>query len=125
MSTLKILVIDDEVEICDLISFHLTRKGHDVKTLTSGTQALETLKSEDFDLVISDVRMPEGNGIEILAEIRKEKPKKPIFIISSGFADSTEQEALDNGAFRFLPKPLEYNMLDVYVQEAAEELKKH
>ena len=69
---IRVLVVDDEKDNCDLISQILSREGYEVDTLQNPTKAVETLKAKEFHLVVLDMMMPKMNGVETLAEIRNE-----------------------------------------------------
>jgi DNA-binding NtrC family response regulator len=80
----KILVIDDEIQILQIIRVLLERAGHDVVLTEDGNKALKLLAEHAFDLVISDLIMPEKEGIELITEIRKSWPDIKIMAISGG-----------------------------------------
>lgn len=80
----NILVVDDEQEIVKLISRLLEKKGHHVLTATNGQLALEVLRREPVDLLITDIIMPEKEGIEVIFELKKEKPECKIIAMSGG-----------------------------------------
>jgi len=91
---MRILVLDDNPDILTLIEALLTDDGHDVFTLSNGNNALKTIKNEsDFDLVISDIFMPEKDGFEIIKEIKKNYPDIRILCIS-GYSDISNEPEL-------------------------------
>jgi CheY-like chemotaxis protein len=88
----KILVIDDEGIIIKTVGSLLQREGYDTETCQSGLRALELVKSNHFDLIIADIRMPEMDGLETIGNIKKhlksqKKPDIPVIFIT-GYADS-------------------------------------
>jgi two-component system, cell cycle sensor histidine kinase and response regulator CckA len=104
----KILVIDDEPDILLTVESILTKEGYRVRSASGGAEAIEIFKSEPFGLVITDIRMPEMNGLEVLRRV-KEMDEDVEVIIVTGFA-STEnaiQSLRDDMAFDYLTKPLE------------------
>lgn len=109
----KILVVEDEPDILELISEELRDSGFLVKTAISGNEAINILKKEKFDFVISDYRMPNGNGMSILNHVKKiDNP--PVFIFVSGQAEVSIEECLKAGAKKFITKPFD---LDEIVKE--------
>lgn len=106
MKNLKILVVDDEPAIRQILSNVIEREGYQVESAQDGTSALHALTTKEFDVVFSDVRMPDFTGIELLKKAR-EKGIESQFIIMTAFASvNTAIEAMRNGAFDYLTKPL-------------------
>jgi DNA-binding NtrC family response regulator len=104
MEKRNILVVDDKDFMRESISEVLRRKGYDVKTVPSGAEAMEAFMRELFDLVISDYKMPQMTGVELLQNIKAVNPDVP-FLIFTGFGDiKTAVEAMEKGAFTFLEK---------------------
>lgn len=101
----KILLVDDEVDVQDVISDVLELEGYDVTTASNAVQALECIKKTSFDLVISDMRMPKGNGVFLVDEINNLDCKPKVFILS-GFSEVEDQELLKKGVAKFLSKPI-------------------
>jgi len=100
----NILVVDDKDFMRESISEVLSRKGYDVKTASGGAEAMEMFMRELFDLVISDYKMPQMNGVELLQSVKAVNPDVP-FLIFTGFGDiKTAVEAMEKGAFTFLEK---------------------
>jgi CheY-like chemotaxis protein len=119
----KILLIDDEDLI--IISFHklLTKNGYDVAVASTGMEALETAGKEDFDLVISDIKMPWVNGIETIKELKQilESKNKPLpaIIFITGFADKElEEAAKEFSPAAYMRKPVDIKDLLTTVQKA-------
>jgi DNA-binding response OmpR family regulator len=100
----KILIIDDDPQICRLISRILSAEGHHVTVTEDGNRGLRHFRAERPALVISDILMPEKEGIETILEIRREAPEIPILAISgdSGVFLDVATKLGANGA---LPKP--------------------
>ncbi|MBK7862461.1 MAG: response regulator [Archangiaceae bacterium] len=101
----RILVVDDEIQVAKALR-RLLRKEFEVETAESGAQALELLAQKQFDLVLSDFRMPEMNGAELLAEVRTRQPMA-LRLMLSGFADleSVLASVNEGEVCRFLKKP--------------------
>lgn len=104
----RILVIDDEIMILELVRRALVDVGHEVTTVDDGDRAPATLEVEPFDLVITDILMPGREGIGLILEIRRRFAALPVVAVSGGMLDSG-QDILDMaqrlGAVRALAKP--------------------
>lgn len=105
-----ILVVDDEEDILELIERHLSKKGYEVITAYNGEQALPLLDKVQFDLVITDLKMPKIDGMELLRRVKEKDPNIEVVIITGhGTMDSAIEALRDGGAFDYLQKPL-YNI---------------
>jgi len=80
----RILVVDDEPLVCSMLSAFLTREGHDVTAVGNGKLAIEVIDDGPIDLVIADIVMPEKDGLEMMTQLRKERPTLKIIAISGG-----------------------------------------
>ncbi|MCZ4407442.1 sigma-54 dependent transcriptional regulator [Cryomorphaceae bacterium 1068] len=113
-----ILVIDDEVDICLLLKRFLERKGFIVTTVHKGSDGLKAVSKTAFDLVISDFRLPDYNGLDLLKEMKALRPAVP-FIIITGYSDiRMAVEVIKYGAFDYVTKPLYPEELLNMVNEA-------
>lgn len=103
----KILVVDDEIDILEILQDLLEDEGHAVTIFDNANHALGHLKENSFDLIISDIRMPEMSGVEFLKCCKKiERTCYENFVFMTGFAEVSEKEAIDLGAKGFFMKPL-------------------
>ncbi len=114
---LKILLVDDEADIIEVIQDRLEAYGFSVITAGTGLEALKKLSVEKFDGVFLDVKMPEMGGIEALEEIRKRDTKTPIIIITSSSTREAAIDALAKGANEYILKPFEWDELKTKVQK--------
>ena len=89
----KILVIDDESSIRDLLDTLLSRKGYDVILAENGRKGLELFRREHPDVIILDLKMPEMDGLTVLREIRNLDPKKSVIVLTGAVTNETEQRA--------------------------------
>ena len=80
----SILVVDDDTQVLDVMSEMLRLEGHSVSVAENGRQAVDQIRDEDFDLVITDLIMPEKEGLETIADIRRSHGSLPILAISGG-----------------------------------------
>ena len=109
---LNVLLVDDEVAILELLRYLFTDRGSKVTTASDGRQALEELQHQDFDVVISDFRMPRLNGVTLLENLRANAGgDKPAVILVSGYQYLQHNQALDKGASALLSKPIEHEHL--------------
>ena len=99
------LVVDDEPKIREMFKLELEDYQVKIHEAQNGKEALELIKNNKIDFVISDIRMPGGSGIEFLEEFSKLKTNKPKMIMISGFSDLTPSRAKDLGAIDLVPKP--------------------
>jgi two-component system KDP operon response regulator KdpE len=100
----KILIVDDEPQITRVLRRSLSAHRYEVRTAADGESALETVRDFAPDLIITDLSMPEMNGIELCREIRK-KSEIPIIVLSVKGEEKTKVEALDAGADDYITKP--------------------
>jgi len=108
----RILVVDDEPDILELLVEELEFEGFSAVAASSGNQALEILQKESFDAVISDYKMPNGNGKVVLDYVNSDECKSsPVFYFVSGQADMSFQDALKEGVTKFFYKPFDLDEL--------------
>lgn len=107
---IRFLIIDDEQDLLDLVSEVVKLSGHLAFSSISGHAGVELLKKEKVDVVISDLRMPEGDGHYVL-EYVKTMENKPLFVLVSGHADYSPEDAIKAGAQKFCQKPYEIDEL--------------
>ena len=107
----NILVVDDEPDLLDILKDELEYHGAVVTLASSGNQAFEHIKKTHFDMVISDVRMPDGDGVDLLLRVRALDPRLPIVIFVTGFSEIGETDLIAKGAFKLLRKPIDWEEL--------------
>ncbi|MFC1745600.1 sigma-54-dependent transcriptional regulator [Candidatus Riflebacteria bacterium] len=123
MRKAKILVIDDEEIVCKSCQRILTRMGHEVLTVQNPHNALELLKIESFDVVITDLVMPKIGGIDVLKAVKEESPGTEVIMITGYGTIKNAVEAMRMGARDYIPKPFTPKELNVAVEKALEEKK--
>ena len=111
MNSLKILILDDEKKITDRLSNYLTQKAFKVFTANSPRKAFEILDNEKIDILISDIMLPEMNGLEVLKNVKNEYPEIEVIMISGHGDMDTVIEATRNGAVDYIRKP--FGPLDI------------
>lgn len=105
----KVLVIDDEEIIRKMINFMLTDKGCTVTVCKNGKEGIRCFRSENYDIVLTDRKMPEMSGLEVAKSIREIDSNIPIALVSSDIPDT--DEAKRSGIDMFLAKPFTYKQL--------------
>lgn len=119
---LKVLIIDDEEIVCKRLKPAVERMGCVVEAFTDPVAALRRVDDEEFDIVITDVRMDEIDGLQVLAHVR-EKSSRTVVIIITGYAMlALAREAMQKGAFDFISKPFKPNDIRSVILKAAKEL---
>lgn len=114
----KILIVDDELSICDALRIFLTRKGYSVSTVCSGEAALEKIKREDFHFMLLDMKMPGISGLELLMILKESKEKLPIIIMITAVKDDiVGKRCIELGATDYITKPLSLDYLEKVLLE--------
>ena len=105
MSASRILVVDDERSMRELLEILLLKHGYDVQCAQSGVEALNIIQDQLFDLVITDIRMHPVNGLEVLKKCKTISPRTIVIMISAYASNETAVEAMNEGAYDYFPKP--------------------
>jgi DNA-binding NtrC family response regulator len=113
----KILIVDDEEDLRDVLSSRIEMEGSEVVLAENGKLAVNELKKHTFDAVISDIRMPGIDGIGLLNLIRAVKPT-PAVVLISGFTDVAPDEVIARGASALLIKPFDLDDMIRAIQNA-------
>ena len=113
----KILIIDDEAPIRRVLRDILENESYQVDDASTGMEALQIMKEQEFDAIFCDIKMPEMDGIETLEAIRKESDV-PVIMLSGHGTIETAVEAIKKGAFDFIPKPPDLNRLLITLRNA-------
>ena len=115
---IRVLVVDDEAVVTSLVRDALEEEGHNIETAPDGPVALELVRQKDFDLVISDIRMPGMDGIELISRIRDLQPGVSV-IFMTGYADlNSAKNAIKHGAIDYIMKPFELSEIRQAVNKA-------
>lgn len=113
----KILVVDDDDAIRLVIHEALSREGHDVRTAASVAEQAKILSQFEPDVLVTDVILPDGNGLDLVPEILARRPDLPIIVLSAQNTLATAVRATEQGAFEYLPKPFDLDELCQAVQD--------
>ncbi|MFH1138386.1 MAG: sigma-54 dependent transcriptional regulator [Pseudomonadota bacterium] len=124
MASRPILIVDDEPNMRTALFEALTRQGHAVDMAENGVEALEKFRKNTYDLVISDVRMPRLDGMELLKEVKKVSPQTPVVIVSGYGTVECAVEAMREGAFDYILKPFSLDLIEETVDRALERVAK-
>lgn len=116
-----ILVVDDEENAREGLSKILSKEGYSVDMASNGKEAIETLRRQSFDLVITDMRMPLMDGFEVLREIKKMNENIGVIMITAYGEVESYLEAMNMGAFEYINKPVRVNELKRVITKVLEE----
>ncbi len=116
----KILVIDDDVQIRELLNVNLKEMGHNVLLVDSGRKGIAAVENESPELVICDLILPDINGIKVLEEIKEYNPKIQVILITAYYDISSIIKAMQKGSFDYLQKPLDFDQLRIKISRALE-----
>jgi two-component system response regulator AtoC len=117
----EILVVDDDARMRELIVKVLAREGYSVRSLLRGQDVLQALEDEPADLVISDIRMPEMDGLTLLQEVKRVAPETSVLLMTAFGSIDTAVQAIKTGAYDYLTKPFKMDEVIVVVRRAMEE----
>lgn len=114
----RALVIDDEPDIRELIAMSLERVGLDTHTAGNLAEAMNLIDTYEFDVCLTDMRLPDGNGVEFVKYLQTTRPNLPVAVITAHGNIDSAVEAMKNGAFDFVSKPIDINLLRQLVTQA-------
>jgi DNA-binding NtrC family response regulator len=121
MDKARIMVVDDEESMCKFMEIMLKKEGYQVSTNQHAPSALEMVKTQDYDLVIADLMMPEMSGLELLSRAKAAKPETD-FIMMTAFASvDSAIEALKNGASDYITKPFKVDEIKIAVKKSLQQ----
>jgi len=116
--SIKILFVDDERGFLDVISKRMSKRNIDVTKAYSGTEALQALRKEDFDVTVLDLKMEDMDGIEILKIFKKIAPDLPVIMLTGHGSEEAARDGIRFGAFDYLTKPCDFEELMAKIKEA-------
>jgi DNA-binding NtrC family response regulator len=112
----RFLIVDDDIQMLSALEAALTNRGHEVRTASNGSAAAAELRSFRPRAIITDLRMPTMDGLELLAHVRKTTPELPVILLSAYGTVPTAVQAIQNGATDFLVKPFSQDELDRVIE---------
>jgi DNA-binding response OmpR family regulator len=117
---MKVLIIDDNIDITDMLSFYLEEAGYECKVVNDGKEGLEAIKSEEFDLTLLDLAMPEVSGMDIIKSLKKDNllEKKKIVVLTASTLNQDDIDSLvRDGIKAVLKKPISIEELSTAIQQ--------
>jgi len=117
-NNIRILIVDDEALVCWSLSRALQEEGYEVSTAQSGEEALDIMTEWRFDLVVTDLRLPQLNGMDLFREIKRRFPQCKVLMISAFGTPQVRDEAMKEGVLRFFDKPFDIKELRESVRSA-------
>ena len=123
MTHCRILFVDDDQDILTMVGEYLEMQGYDITTANSGLKALDLVKDQDFDVVFTDYKMPEFNGLELLAAIKQYKPEVEVIIVTGYGSMESAIQAMKFGSYDYMQKPFKLDHLKLIIDRIVEEKK--
>jgi len=117
-STTKILIADDEIEFASTLAIRLELRGYGTKIVSSGGETLEAIAREVPDILLLDLKMPDLDGLEVLAKLREDHNELKVIILTGHGSFSAGSEGMALGAFDYIMKPVELSHLLDKITEA-------
>ena len=111
MEKKKILVIDDEPQIRELLKMFIETNSGVVDEAGSVEDALSKIRSRSYDMVLLDIMLPDGNGLDVLKQVKQINPLLPVVMITGGSDIKVAEECLANGAVDYITKPFDFEYL--------------
>ncbi|PYQ35715.1 MAG: Fis family transcriptional regulator [Acidobacteria bacterium] len=118
MSGQRLLIVDDEASIRDMLAFFFHKRGFEVMTASNFTEGQASALRSTPDLVLCDIKMPDGNGLDLLKKIKAESPKTPVIMITAHTSTADAIEAMKAGAVDYIAKPFNVEELGLIVDRA-------
>jgi two-component system response regulator PilR (NtrC family) len=119
-SSARILVVDDERSMREFLEILFRREGYDVVTAGDVDGALTAVESDDYDIVITDIQMPDRSGLELLHAVREVAPETAVIMITAFATTETAIQAMKEGAYDYITKPFKVDEIRVVVEKALE-----
>jgi len=116
-----ILVMEDDLSVAKGLEMVLSEEGFDVNLAGTGELALEAFKQKRFDLLVADLRLPDINGMEVIKQVKAEKPETEVIVITGYGTTASAVEAMKLGVHDFLPKPFTEDQIKKAIDEALQE----
>ncbi len=108
---IRILLVDDEINFLNVLTKRLTRRGFKVTTANNGDEAIQALRSNDFDIVVLDLKMEGMDGIEVLKIFKKMVPDLPVIMLTGHGCQIAAEEGQKYGVLDYLSKPYDFESL--------------
>ena len=118
----EILIVDDEPIICDRLKAFIEKEGHRVETFVEPGKALDRLGDKDFDILISDIRMGEIDGIQVMEKAMEKSNRIKVIMITGYATMELARESMAKGAFDFIAKPFKSKEIRSTIAKAVDEI---
>ena len=119
-ASVRILVVDDRLDMAEMIADDLRDRGYDGVAVSSGRDALLLLRSERFDVLVTDLRMPEIDGLQLLRASRDLDPTRPVIVMTAFEALESAMKTSEYGGCHYVTKPFRLDLLAQLVERAIE-----
>ena len=116
--TIKVLLVDDEVGFADILAKRLGKRGMAVTPVYTGTEAIQTIRKNDFHVAVLDLKMEDMDGIEVLKIFKKAYPEMEVIMLTGHGSEQAAKEGIQYGAFDYLTKPCELEDLVKKIHQA-------
>lgn len=117
-SQARLLIVDDERSMRELLEYMLSKEGYQIHLAENGTKAIACIQDQDFDLILCDIRLGDITGLEVLRAAKKQRPQTVVIMISAYATTETAVEAMNDGAFDYVPKPFDNDELKQTIANA-------
>jgi two-component system, OmpR family, response regulator len=117
---MQVLIIDDNIEVTDMLSFYLQESGYECKVVNDGKHGIEAIRSEDFDLALLDLAMPEFSGMDIIKSLKTDnllEKKKVVVLTASTLSEDETDRLLRDGIRAVLKKPISIDELTTTIEQ--------
>jgi DNA-binding NtrC family response regulator len=121
MQDFEILFVDDDRAILELVNEYLTEIGYRIQVTDNGTKALDLVKEQHFDIVFTDFKMPDIDGLELLAAIKEHRPQTEVIIVTGHGSMESAIAAMKSGSYDYLQKPFKLDVLKIIIDRIVEE----
>ena len=116
---IRVLLVDDEVGFADILAKRLGKRGMAVIPVYTGTEAIQTIRKNDFDVAVLDLKMEDMDGIDVLKIFKKAYPEMEVIMLTGHGSEQAAREGIEYGAFDYLTKPCELEDLVKKIRQAA------
>ncbi|MBN2241458.1 MAG: response regulator [Acidobacteria bacterium] len=117
--SLKVLIVDDEVDLSATLVERLAIRGFDAAAVETGSQALDRVQHDDFDIVVLDIKLKGEDGVDVMRRIKRIKQNLPVVLLTGHMSKESSEEGLRAGAIDYIIKPIDIEDLIVKLRQAA------
>lgn len=121
---IRLILIDDEVGFATVMAKRLTRRGFNVTSAFSGSEAIQAMRKSEFDVAVLDLKMEDMDGIEVLKIFKKMDPAMPVIMLTGHGSEKSASDGMQYGAYDYLFKPCEFEELLEKIREAVSRIRK-